>query len=817
MTTVPTMPTRERSQPKPRRTPLRVLLDIFSSVWTGVTLLVTLFVYSSLGSAVPAFRQLPVFEMTEFEWFNWWPFVLLIGLICLTLTVTTLRRIPLRPVNYGVWMIHSGIIVLSIGSVVYFGTKVEGDAPIARRQVSVHLPGEEPVSFVAMPGNSIEIGPPDRRYRLQVASIDPQWEILSGEDAGRRAYSVNVMVHSPEKTFMRQLLAGYPQYTEDLVRSSEPGPPWARAKKVTGDALVDDELELALEYATEDWFYLSNDIVKSWALYLREVPAHGPPGSWIERPIDGLPLYNDYVADLDDVWLAGGPSATAGPLHVAVGPVDPADPLPEVTFEVTSYLRYAVMDTRRRAGGDVFDPVVRIRVDSADGRGQEYELIALDPAERMEPGGRLVFEWMDTETDFDAMLEIRDPTLSIRVDAASVELEIPILSSTHLDPDLPFTAVEGTDYEWRVRNLHDDLRLPTGEVISVAAVEIRTPQRTWVRWVSDDPARTRDLPDDTETTAAHGQPLPLERGIVMEYRPGTGPAPITIAAGPADDELRLVVSIGGPVPRVERIAVGRPVTLTDTLRLTVLEYSAYTSLQSRPAIVPPSRRNKDMRARSSMIAVVAPGVDGMPAMDPVWLQFHHWPFDDAQRAFGRAMFRPTEVALPDGRLVELMFSRQRRRLPATVALDDFVMVTHAGGFSGQNISVVNWTSEIRFRNDDGWSEPLAVSVNDPQEHGGLWYFQAQWDPPDPAEGYAGLNYTVLGVGNRHGVNVMLTGCCVTVLGMIYAFYVKPFIRRRQQQAVYARHAGQRREEGREADADASGTAPQPVGVVQEQQ
>ena len=50
-------------------------------------------------------------------------------LLCTTLTVVTVRRIPLRLVNAGVWMIHTGIIVLCIGSYYYFGTKVEGDAP----------------------------------------------------------------------------------------------------------------------------------------------------------------------------------------------------------------------------------------------------------------------------------------------------------------------------------------------------------------------------------------------------------------------------------------------------------------------------------------------------------------------------------------------------------------------------------------------------------------------------------------------------------------------------------------------------------------
>ena len=80
----------------------------------------------------------------------------------------------------------------------------------------------------------------------------------------------------------------------------------------------------------------------------------------------------------------------------------------------------------------------------------------------------------------------------------------------------------------------------------------------------------------------------------------------------------------------------------------------------------------------------------------------------------------------------------------------------------------------------------AVSVNDPKTYGNYWFFQSQWDPPDSSS--AGLNYTVLGVGNRFGVFPMLFGCCITVAGMIWAFYVKPMIKRKRQQAVYERPA-----------------------------
>ena len=161
-----------------------------------------------------------------------------------------------------------------------------------------------------------------------------------------------------------------------------------------------------------------------------------------------------------------------------------------------------------------------------------------------------------------------------------------------------------------------------------------------------------------------------------------------------------------------------------------------------------------------------------------------------------------------------MFSRQRRRLPSPVVLDDFVMQTRVGGFTGQNVSIRNWTSKVRFWDEGGWGRPQGVSVNDPCEFGGLWYFQAQWDPPDPQRGSRGLNFTVLGVGNRRGVRVMLAGCCISVLGMIYAFYVKPVIKRRRQQAAYAQVAAARQES---AVADRLVSAPaEPVGAFGDQ-
>ena len=143
------------------------VLNLFSSVWLGVFWAVLLFIYCSIGSALPSVRQLPALEMTEFEWFHWWPFNLLLVLLCTTLIVVTVRRIPLRLVNAGVWMIHTGIITLCICSFYYFGTKVEGDAPVFRRRLKIEMPGlSNPKTLLAVAGNRTSVAVGSDVWRL---------------------------------------------------------------------------------------------------------------------------------------------------------------------------------------------------------------------------------------------------------------------------------------------------------------------------------------------------------------------------------------------------------------------------------------------------------------------------------------------------------------------------------------------------------------------------------------------------------------------------------------------------------------------------
>ncbi len=798
------------------------LVRLFSSITLGVWLLSLLFLYSSIGSAGVVYptswnvfdgdawqyaqlRQWRPFEMTEFEWFHWWPFDLLLALICVNVVTATLRRIPFRPLNYGVWGIHTGILTLIAGSVIYFGTKVEGDSPVARRSVVMQV-GDQRVDFPAVPGARATLDAPGGPWNFLVQGVDPQWELQSGDDKGRHALSVTVAVEHADQAFMRQLLAGYPQYTEDIVRTDDPEQPVQRAIKALGRPLVDETLQASLDYDPQHWVYLANWVQKSWALYVRESGTQ----RWYQRPVEGLPLYNDYVASYDEVWLTDDQPPPLDPLDVRVPSFEEGDPLAGTDLVITSYLRYALMQSRSVPDETRFDPVASVLLRGPDGSSASYELSAR--AAQAEAEGLLRLTWVSSDEERTLLGERADPLLTLSVPGAPPR-EVPLTPDLRSLPEDAFTPLDGSPYAYRVNFWADGLVVEGQRTVSMASVWLERDGHRWERWVFENPELTHDraLPDaghvhqdgEVAPDAHGGERLEPDTGIALSYRPGRRRAPFTLVAGPGESDLALLTpASSAPQP----LRVGGVVDLGGGAELVVQSYYPRSTRASRPAIVPLASREREVKEERSMVrlSLAAGGV-----ARSTWVPFHLYPVRDAASTLRRYEFDPAEVVAPDGRPIEVVLSRQRLALPGPVALDDFLLTTHVGGFSGRTSSIRNWTSLVRFGEDGGWSDPVAVSLNEPIEHDGYWYFQAQWDPPsgprfagDPPS--AGLNYTVLGVGNRNGVGVQLGGCCIAVAGMLYAFYVKPLLRRRH--AAAAGHSV--------ADRALAAARPQPVGMVE---
>ncbi len=747
-----------------RRGLFTLLLDLFSSVWFGIGLLVLIFAYSSIGSAYPPFRQHRLLEMTEFEWFHWWPFDVLISLLALTLVVTTIRRIPFRPVNAGVWMIHGGILILILGSVYYFSTKVEGDVPVFRRKVVIKVPGaKRSMGLLARPRNQVTVDGLAGEYSFEITNIRPDWPILTGDDAGKQAYSVSVMVTTPQQRFVRQLLAGYPQYTEDII------PGKGRAVKSTGKKLVDEALDLTLDYEPQTHFYVKDTA----ALFVRTRGSE----EWIERPIKGLPHYNDRVCSPEHVWHWDRSVKELHPINLPIPARSENDPVQDVEVRVDGFLRYAFEQVHWVDGGAVLYPVVSVSVHSPE-QHRDYELAAFDSRANTGEGGRIVFRWVETAEQLEKLADPPEPSLLVEVPGEDVSLQFPMSELEPKGPDAPFRKVEGSDYEFRLRNRLDNFPLGDGRIVSIAIVEIRTPEKSFTRMVADDPRSTRDM--SAEGSGTGHEVLKLDTNIVTTYNPP--PPPITVAAGPEPMGLTVFFNPGNGLLQRFTPQVGENVSLAEGWILQVKYLYRNAQPEFRPRIVPRHQRDRNAGRTRSMIRVTLSKADWQRSL---WLPFNPHVFADEQyRIPGRTMFRPRDLELPDGGWIELMFSRQRHELPSAVALHDFTLLTHQGGLIGTNSNVRNYISQMRFADGSGgWSEPVNMSLNDPATKDGWWFFQSTWDPP--ARDYAGMNYTGIGVGNRNGVYIQLAGVCIAVTGMLFAFYVKPIIVRRRPLASFA--------------------------------
>ena len=790
--------------------PFKFILDFLSSVRVGIVFMVLLFVYSAIGSAgIPvhwalwepttwyALREASWLEMTDFEWFHWWPFYVLVGMFSLVLVVTTIRRIPFNKINLGVWTIHTGIIMLVVGSIEYFATKIEGDVPIARAVMQIAVPDQEPVDMLVMPGSIMTVGEEEDEWSFQVTSIDPEWELLSGKDSGTRAYSVSVAVQAPERRFIRQVILGYPQYTEDLVSSGDPNQPFARAIKVVGTPVIDEELSIRLKPDVRDHFH----VMHSSALYIREVE-RDEEGSfigvspWIERPIDDLPRYNNYLSKLGTTWPFPDDGKTyIKPLDLRADAISTLDPLGDTPIRVTDYLRAAVLETRTEPGGDELAPSVTVDFRTSEGRSQQYELFAMNQSASNADPSLMQFMWIEDETEFEEFVNPRGPRIVIEIPGVEGSSRtIPIEGLSELDPDLPMQPVEGSPYSWRPVRYDERLSIE-GRDISMVRVEIEKDGDRWMRWVFDDTSFNGDLPlptpgdGPTDHTVERRE---LDTGIKMRFEPSTRPpAPVLLVAGPDASRLRLLTNFKPEEsPVAMDVVIGDSVELVPGISMTVPSYSAYTTTSTRPSIVPKAQLDPSIGNMYSMVRVDVPGSAGREA----WLAYHHWPFPSRNDVLRRFPWRPTTVELEDGRTVQLMLSRRSEPLPARVSLLGFDTQDHIGGFTGSTSSILNWTSRVEFENQTG-SQEADISVNAPAEQDGFWFFQSQWDPPDPARFTGdvpslGLNYTVLGVGNREGVWVQLAGSVLMVIGLMYAFYVKPVLVRRRQEAALAGAGGE---------------------------
>lgn len=822
--TTPGVPSNASRPPFPFRTDgwpffLRWPVELLSSVWFGIWMLIILFVYSSIGSAGVLYpvmedgalrfvhempRQWRPFEMTEFEWFHTWFFLLNCLLLTANLIIVTVRKIPFNMVKLGVWMIHSGIVIMTGGALLYFGTKFEGDAPVVRRDIVAQVQGVDGSARLAPAlGDTDSITTPQGDWRFTVRQISPLMDLGMNDEEGRAktGYSVFVAVEGPDGTrFTRRVVKDHPDRDEDLIE----GRGLVRNLPGFGGArFIDDRVSLTMRPVPQHELWLKD----SHAIYFREQGAR----EWTMAPIRFLPRYNDYLPMQNLVWAN---AATEGlrldPISVPVRPEAPVDAMPaEAEFRVIGHIRYGIMQDRLVEAGEgaTLNPAINVALREPNGRVTRRQLIAFDQTANSASMGLLRFAWVNNAQDLEALRAAM---------ATRVVIEHPETGQTIVVTGDEIGAegqrpIPGTEWRFRVRQVFRGLVLGEGQPpVSVAIVDFRDPSgQAFTRWVFEDASRTIDTPANPPPGF---DPLSGDRTADPRVNASFAAGGIwrtMVVAGPDPIGLRLFDRGSGSAITETPLRQNVAIELKDGSSLAVESFVRRGVMETRPLIIPEHQRDQDIdRARSgAMILVEATLPDG--SIQRQWLPYN--PFvsdDDIYERVGISSARSAMFTMPDGRILETRYGRQRQPMPTEVQLDDFRLRTHVGGFTGNTLEIRDWHSLVRYRDLDRdnaeWSELHDISTNDPTHHRGHWFFQSYWDAPRPARepgdiARPGFSFTGLGIGNREGVWTMLFGSTLSVIGISYAFYVKPIIKRRREAAVYARLAEQKRQDAQPAE------------------
>lgn len=760
------------------------MLRILGSTWFAITLLVLIFLYSSVGSAVPPVRQGAMadwfgwealrFEMTEMQWFCSPVFVGLVGLFSLSMVVATIRRIPLNMARLGEWIVHAGVLVMVIGCFIYFGRKIEGDAVIYQRAALITAPGvSTPVKMIVRPGANVTVGAGNDPYRISVARIAPRYEVPSGPDKGKQTMAVWFGVQRPGATppqrFTRVALVGYPSLSEDVAGSGTTAKP-------SGAGLLDTNLRIDLDYEPQDSFFLEHTA----ALYAR----FDPHGDWVEMPIRKLPRYYEHVPNDTDIWAdADGQLPPVRPIDIEAGPgrttssASTPQTLAGIKFRAVGYLPYAQLDSAYTGGGKQLNPVVRFSL--ADGAGQRsYELVAFDPMRNHMVSGdsrfRVEFCWAGSAAERNQLAVRHNPRLEFRVAGRDSPIELPLTAVLDKGPQ----TVPGTDYKVTVGSADVMLNFPLmsealrGKSDDVAIVSVEHGDKKFRRLVfSQYTDQSRDL-SETHT------PLPelVDRDLQIRFV-DPAPAGIWLIGGPTEKDCEVVLNTLDGEQTRQPLPVGQAVAKGQTPPPLMIDALIPQAVQTtRPLLVPRNQR-QPLQSVGAAMSLLAVQVDDGTTKQQVWLPFNRYAFPNATYAyperFQYGSYATKNVTLSDGRTLELMYSRERRYLPAAIALDRFVLETLPGGQRERD-----FISVVRFYEKDHWSPAREIRSNQPGEYGGLWFFQSEWDPKHEV-------MTVLGVGNREGIGTMLTGVILSILGMMYSFYVKPTVVRRRMEADMA--------------------------------
>ena len=706
-------------------------------------------------------RRTPALEMTELEFYGWWPLKLLLLLFVVNMSVATLRRIEFNLPNLGVLTVHAGIVTLGLGAAAYSAAKQEGDVLL--------LAGPPDATAAPTPG-PMETGFFDNtRIVLRVG------QARSVEERMKLGLPVDM------ETDQRRLI-GVPRYNDynlgaiatldKPLDASDDGRtlsiPVPSTSRVSAPLIDPDIAFRVVGYAA------AAELVQAWRKTEAAPGVAAPPP---DQPVRYVEMRTSL--DRNQQPLPGGgdrlvqtmgfmptvPAERVVQIANAIGIEYTRNLSEERWTDLTANIPMPSDPTKRPAGGLI------VRIPAQD----IARIFPIEPGAKIEVGGyTLEFTSISPTPPF--------PIITPGYEGAG--------SSVAVVRVTPPAAGGGKPYDRyiysRFPELTQDLSVTERNAQGMPA---RTPASKDIQLTFIDATMVQVHLDE--------RPDGTVRGFIR---------------------LPLVGGRGVSVVRTDALKTGDSLPVGPSLSLKLGDRLASVERTNVPQRITGPQREKELGTHKQAALAVEVSTAGNNGAAPwsttVWLPFQLYTSE-------RAGAKPTKVKLPDGREVELAFGRLWHALPGLgLQLADFSMTPYPHSEQPQDFRSDLIVTKFDQAGEIAATDRSFTSLNEPllespfiwdSNRSGLtntfkWigsalgdtrfkFSQSGWDSAgwgDTKERAARGElmrpygrFTILGVGNNPGIKVIALGAVLTCAGIPWAFYVKPWMVKRRKLALAA--------------------------------
>lgn len=711
------------------------------------------------------FRRLPIMEMSELEFYSWWPLRVVLVLFVINMITATVRRIEFSFPYVGVLTVHTGIVVIALGSMYYSAQKQEGDM--------ILLAGQPDADGNPTPG-PVETGFYDN-------TDTALW-----------------VTQQPEKGWEQRRLRGLPRYNDYNLNALGLTnlPPMARGDTPdlgplnlpvqdgpSGTGVVDPDVHFrVVAYASQA------ELISQW---MPESQAHtGHPGT----PIRTVEAYLALPPDANDPDSAD-PSRPRKTWRLM--PEIPAERVDLLSVQGTDLL--GIEYTRGMSEQRWRDLATSLP------KGTNHALVVRHKASGFEATYPVKVGQRIAVGDTGYGLEIVQlaPTPPFPIITRGYQGAKSSIAVVRVQPPSPAggaPAKTALAYErWiyhRFPEISQDLVDRTGEADGQGMSGGRRPADSDLEISYIDASIIQIYLDEQ----ADGNVRALVR---LPGGGGSGGVSITPSAKPGDS--------------IE-VAPGFTLKLADRMDDAVMvEYPFNTPTARRDTKAIGNHQRAAIGVEVSATVKKGGGSAGEPWKTIVWLPFTQ---------YARTQTREAErvVGLPDGRRVHLMFGRVWHEFWPTmgIRMADFEMIPYPHSqkpqdFRSELIVMRRWgNTQEDVRRKTSLNEPLlertpfqaregvpsvfnaaarVLSFMAPNQYkfsqagwdqGGWTQTQEATERGEMKRPYA--RFTILGVGNNPGIYIIASGAVMMSVGIPWAFYVKPWIMRRRKRRIQAQIA-----------------------------